>query len=358
MFNNMADINSNHSSDLVKSVTKTMIQSLSSSLSTKTWANYKTAVKHFKQFSDDMDMEIVFPLPALSVTMFCSWMFQEKGVTSKTINKYLSGLAMWQSSKIDTVHDIRAPLVKQCLKGLANLPTVGKQIKSVRVTMTWQLLQILADELNKSSFPDLRKTLIWAVSTIAFFGSFRISELLSATARKFDSDVTLCTCDVRLANENMEIPKTKPKLKLWIKNPKVGSSFFAPVYSISQKECCPVIALKEYTSLAKMKNLLKSDLPLFRKEDGNCYTPSLFNLDVRKLLCNTVDYDVSSISSHSFRAAIPSLLKANGVSDEDVKLWGRWSSKAFLLYCRLQETQRSDLAGKLQRCLDTQLRLN
>ena len=57
-----------------------------------------------------------------------------------------------------------------------------------------------------------------------------------------------------------------------------------------------------------------------------------------------------TISSHSFRSGVASMMGSQGFSDEEIKLVGRWSSRAFTAYTKLARTQRATMVKKLKYC--------
>jgi hypothetical protein len=64
---------------------------------------------------------------------------------------------------------------------------------------------------------------------------------------------------------------------------------------------CLVKALKDWKKDKVVQ--LSTQKPMFRLAEGQNYTGALFNKDLRSLLENEVDYEKSSITTHSFRQA-------------------------------------------------------
>ena len=95
----------------------------------------------------------------------------------------------------------------------------------------------------------------------------------------------------------------------------------------------PVAALNKW--LEKSNLQLKSDLPVYRWEDGSNVTARDFNNHLQSLLKDDLNYDDMKISSHSFRAGVASTMAKLGYGEEMIQLQGRWQSQAYLRYCRL-----------------------
>ena len=86
---------------------------------------------------------------------------------------------------------------------------------------------------------------------------------------------------------------------------------------------------------------LKPSFPTFLREISNHRTvkqktPSLVN--------DHLDYSKGVITCHSFRAGLVSILGAAGFKDSDLKTLGRWSSRAYEIYCKLPRTKRAEMS--------------
>ncbi len=60
-----------------------------------------------------------------------------------------------------------------------------------------------------------------------------------------------------------------------------------------------------------------------------------------------------SISCHSFRAGIPSILSMfpDMVTSDQIKGWGRWQSDCYQLYTRLSLMEKEPIFGKIKQAL-------
>jgi integrase len=91
-----------------------------------------------------------------------------------------------------------------------------------------------------------------------------------------------------------------------------------------------------------------SDKPLFSENIGKPLTGRELNKLLKGLLKDIVDYRRGSITAHSFRSGLASLMAEKGMSDEDIQIAGRWSSRAFERYIKLPRTARARTAMKLR----------
>ena len=82
------------------------------------------------------------------------------------------------------------------------------------------------------------------------------------------------------------------------------------------------------------------------EEDGRYLTKRKFNLLLHDLLDQYIKDDRDSLSGHSFRSGLATLMEAAGFSEESIKAWGRWSSEAFKRYCK-EKRPKSYIFSKL-----------
>jgi hypothetical protein len=64
------------------------------------------------------------------------------------------------------------------LKGAKNLSLYKNIFKPAKFVMSYQLLRILGHEIATSNWKQDSKTVFWSACCLAFFGSFRIAEIL------------------------------------------------------------------------------------------------------------------------------------------------------------------------------------
>ena len=216
--------------------------------------------------------------------------------------------------------------------------------KPKRLPVTASVMRLLKLELSKieENKQDIR--LYWTVSCIAFFGGFRIHELLCRKQDSFDPSFSLLGKDLKLVTSKVNNSEHKV-IQLKLKSPKEnkkGTSIIIDVYA-NLGDFCPVKALEKWMKTA----IIDMNLPLFRKTDGTPLTGRKFNIILKNCLSKHIPYEAGSISSHSFRAGIASLMGTLGYSENEIKSIGRWSSKCFQDYIKLPRTRRLEMAKQL-----------
>ena len=95
-----------------------------------------------------------------------------------------------------------------------------------------------------------------------------------------------------------------------------------------EEPVCPVPRLIEYLALRGC-----SSGPLFCWPDNTPVSREYFVRSLKEAL-QFCDLDHTRYKSHSFRIGAASWAAANGMSDAQIRLFGRWKSNAFLRYIR------------------------
>ena len=316
-------------------------------LAKKTWGSYKTAEKMWRLCEKRNGVKMELPWGRSQVFLFIDWLISDRGVSAATVNAYLSGIR-----KIHEIHDLpepnlRAGLVKQILQGKKNEEAIAKRRGSDkgRLPVTVAIMELLKETIRTAEKPPIEKLLLWAVSTVAFHGSFRIHEILCQSETEFDPDFTLMEADVAIKQYIDKDTQQKTMLVFAIKSPKENKTGKITLVDIHETggPTCPVRAFLKW----KNKRTNTGCKVLFRDNKGTPLTGRKFNVLLKQLLGKHIDYTKGKITSHSFRSGIPSILGELGHNDDDIKAVGRWSSRSFELYTKLPRTSRAAVAEKL-----------
>ena len=309
-----------------------------------TWSSYRTAEKMVMLCQKETGSKFDWPMTSEDTLLLVYYLVENRQLKVATVNSYLSGVRQLHVMKGLEPPKLRSELVKQALRGRANLETSerrnGKASSQDRLPMTIALMKLLKEKIHTSELGREDKLMLWTVSSLLFFGAFRISEIASKHESTFDPDHTLLTEDVKLTKMGgSEI------LTVRLKCPKEKRSGDPTVVDIFESGggLCPIKAFKKW----KVKAVLTEKLPLFRHSNGTPLTGRKFNEYLRQMLGKHASFAQGTISAHSFRAGVTTILGAKGFSEEEIKLVGRWSSRAFTIYMKGQRTQRAVIAKQL-----------
>lgn len=128
------------------------------------------------------------PMNTEKIIIFLSWLLEERRIKPNSAESYLAGLRQLHLIKGLAIPTIRTDMIKTILKGAKHRTWLEEKLNppSKRLPMSLSALNLLGLELNQTDMGKADKRLIWTVSLIAFFGSFRMGELLTESEEHFD----------------------------------------------------------------------------------------------------------------------------------------------------------------------------
>jgi hypothetical protein len=232
------------------------------------------------------------------------------------------------------------------LKGIKH-EALATASSPTRRVVTFSLLRIIGDRIAATNWDPLSKQVLWAAATVAFFGSTRLGEILASEDHAFSPSSDLTWADIK------QTPSGSFLIR--IKQPKSGETEgeYVDIFPFSGYNCCPVKALKKLMALQKLEGVFDANKPVFRFGSGAYLTTSSFNKTLSQLLGDVCLPGVDTISCHSFRAGIPSILSLfpELETSDMIKGWGRWQSDCYLRYTRLQLPQREKIFSSIAEAL-------
>lgn len=198
------------------------------------------------------------------------------------------------------------------------------------------LLAQIHSTLAASSHPE--KVLIWAIASSAFFGFFRLGELLVESADQYVPAVNLSWGDVAVDN------RSSPTMaKFHLKRSKCDQfgKGVDVVVGKTDSPICPVAALVAYISLRQDR-----PGPFFINRQKAPVVKSWFVQQIRAIIgllgLPHVDY-----AGHSFRIGAATSAALAGVEDSTIQALGRWQSAAFLQYIRMPRERLASISRRL-----------
>ena len=308
-----------------------------------TWSSYRTAEKMLLTCQKDMNTTFPLPISRDNVLVFIDWLIRIRGVRGATVTSYLSGIRQMHVARGMDPPNIRDGFINLVLKGKMNKDAAEKRAgtKRTRLPVTKNVMLLLKKLIRQWDKPVMERLLVWAVCTLAFAGSFRIGEILCGREGQFDPDFTLLTEDV---TEGLSDGGKMLSIKLKCpKETKTAAPTIVDVFE-SKGPLWPVKAWSRWRDRA----VIRERKPIFVFENGTPLTSRKLNSYLKALLEPYIDYNKGTVTSHSFRAGIPSMLAAAGHDTEEIKQVGRWSSNAVEKYMKLERTKRVSMAKKIR----------
>ncbi len=259
-----------------------------------------------------------FPLTEDLLCTYAAFLVDQQ-LSPQTIKSYLSALRNWQISLglPDPREQSSMPMLKRVQACICRLRLTRGSPTRIRLPVTPRLLrqikQALASSVNSA------KLVIWAVAATAFFGFFRLGELLCSTPQDFNKSMCLSWGDVainsHLAPTMVQIHLKKSKCDQFGAGAKV-------VIGATGDKLCPVMALLDY---------------LGQREDrkgafylGPNTKPVLkpwFVKQIRSIL-SSLGVAHHQYTGHSFMIGVATTAALAGVEDSTIQALRRWHSAA------------------------------
>ena len=228
------------------------------------------------------------------------------------------------------------PLLKRVQAGIARARMMRGTPGKLRLPITATVLAQIRGILFSSTVPE--RVTIWAIACVAFFGFFRLGELLPESASSFNLATDLTWGDVAVDNQ------ANPRMvRVHLKKSKcdqfgVGSN---NILGRTDNVLCPVAAILQFIATRG-----GHPGPFFIDSSQKVITKQWFVGHIRNTL-NTLGLPQHNYAGHSFRIGAATTAALAGVEDSTILTLGRWQSAAFLQYVRMPSEQLASLSRVL-----------
>lgn len=261
----------------------------------------------------------------------------DQGLAPQTCRSYLAAVRSMQISLglPDPRDHSSMPILKRVQAGIRRVRMQQGAQPRIRLPITLEVLAKMQQHLQASDHPHRR--VLWAISTTAFFGFFRLGELLPETT-SFNPATHLAWGDV--AMDSHQEPRM---VQIHLKKSKcdqfgTGSDV---VVGRTDTTVCPVAAILEYTSSRG-----SHPGPFFRLNSVAPITKPWFVAQLRAIL-GAVGLPQQQYAGHSFRIGAATTAALVGIEDSTIQALGRWHSAAYLQYIRTPKSQLASMSKKL-----------
>ena len=296
-------------------------------------------MKHFYSFC--ITYNVVSPF-AVTEQLLCSFaaFLADQGLAPQTGKSYLSAIRNLQISMgfPDPREQSSLPILKRVQAGISRARMLKGSPPRIRLPITANIMEQIYQTLTASAHPD--KVVLWAISASAFFGFFRLGELLPESPTSFNQATNLAWGDVAVYNHS-----TPRMVQFHVKVSKcdqfgAGSDV---VIGRTGNDLCPVTALLRYIEV-------RGNLPgpFFLDSSHHTIAKPYFIAQIREIL-TSIGLPQHHFAGHSFRIGAATTAEAAGVEDSMIQSLGRWNSAVFLQYIRTPKERLAAISEVLAR---------
>jgi hypothetical protein len=283
----------------------------------RTRKNHAGSAARFRSFCRECDVprELTFPV---AEPVLCAWLASMHGIKSgSTARNELAGLRAWHVRC-----NVPFPASERVTKILESIEhhRPARSRLPLRSPVTLDMIRVLVDKLSED--PTSFNLAVLACALAAFWGQFRLGELLPTSRATF-------TPDLYPTRSSWGSPSGSSIALPWTKTTKSRGSVVRLPSQASRT--CPVAAVTRY--LRKFPAPSSSALFSFSGPDGMVrpLTKKAFLDYINSVWAR---HRFPRITGHAFRIGGTTELLRQGVDPEIMKVSGRWSSDSFLRYWR------------------------
>ena len=305
-----------------------------------TWANKVSHLRAYEIFTTYFNVPD-FPIQSEVLLRFIAFLGKGSHAYKSVVN--LLGSIKWFASFIDPPSALLFDTINvtSSIKGLkAQLSRPVRQKLPFSVSHLVKFCESL--DLN-----NIKHLSCWCAILLAFFGCFRLSNLVPVSMCKFDPLKQLTRADVKFEKNDLVLIFYK-----WSKtNQNVNKVSWIPICSVSDQRFNISVHLKKLFSLVDVNG----HAPLFTFSNTRFHTrhslKNMLDQCVVEAGLSPVDY-----SWHSFRRGAAVFAFELGLADSAVQLLVDWSSSAFKHYLEFAFLKKVSVAETIADYFDAHVK--
>lgn len=313
------------------------------SLARNTWRAYSGAERAAMKCETETGVSMSPPWGESQAVTFATYCIK-RNLAASTIRQYLSGIKSCHARMGFKLEAYDSFILRAVMKGRSNTEGPRKQ----KIPMSPGLMMVLREKIKLSRMAPADKTMVWAVAVCLYAGSLRGGEMLGNVEGLYDPENIMMTEDVAIKKVRCGDGTWRKMVSAKIKNPKELKGLTTIEVEMFQNSSfmCPVQAVERAMKYAR------AGRPFATLSSGAVMTKGWLNRLLKRVFEGTVDYEMNTISSHSFRSGLATAMARHGYSDEEIQRQGRWASTAFLSYLKLGRSTRLQQQQRLAEAMD------
>ena len=281
---------------------------------------YSQGITAFNNFCRQVNQDSSLPVKPEIVPHFVAYL-SLTGKSHSTAKTYLAALAA--THKLNGLPDpTDSFLVKKLMQGFSR----STPSSDARLPITFARLKQLISCLETVCKNSYETKLFKAAFTMAFFGFFRVSELVGQTHSHQLSRPGIQSSDIHPSLRGFEVKLRGSKTD----QEKKGQSVFLDLV-VDSPDVCPVRAIMDF------KQIRQNSKDVFLVHMNSAPLSRYQFQAVLKKAAAFLNWPSKGYSSHSFRIGAATTAAGNGTSLESIMQRGRWRSGAVKSYIRLDK---------------------
>lgn len=313
-------------------------------LAASTRKTYEAGRKKFNQFCAELNISNPLPVNQQTLCYYVAYL-AKCNLSPATIKVYLSALRHYHiASDVPEPDRAKMQKLKIVSNGVTRVSALKTKETRTRLPITPDILRQIY-RLWQPNRHEYETILMWAASTLCFFGFFRMGELTIPNDKAYDGSIHLSPGDI--ATDSHTNPTM---LQVHLKTSKTDRDRKGATVIVgrTKDQLCPVSAVLAYLAIRGT-----TPGPLFQLENGIPLTKTRFILKFREALTQ-IGIDASKYAGHSFRIGAATTAAQHGIEDSVIQKMGRWRSTAYLSYIQPPRDFLTKVSGILSSTNSTQ----
>lgn len=286
---------------------------------------YVRFLRLYGVLEDQQSPQNMPPVTEHLILRFCTYCCECLQLSHSTIKLYLCGIRFFYIRNCG-FHPFEKPNGHISTAVYTLLTAIKKKqasnVKRTRLPITANILCRMCSLLDNGVFSCFIDSMLKSACLVAFFGFLRCGEF--TTLGLFDPSVSLCTQDILVLPDHLEVTLKKSKTDPFRQG--VTIHIYANSTTI-----CPLAATVKYLSL-RQSFLGTNGCPAFYVTDQGLPLSRSFFISHVKGLLSKLGLNSDLYNGHSFRSGAATSSHLARLEDHLIQTLGRWTSDCYTRY--------------------------
>jgi hypothetical protein len=183
------------------------------------------------------NLQLIWPLEIEVIRGYVNWALSIRRLSPETVKVYLSDFKMAHKIRNLEAKFENDYFINAMIKGARNMLLYSTIAKRSRFVMSFPLLKLLGHEIATSNCSQDSKSVFWTACCVAFFGSFRLGEILPRSNEQ--EPETLTWNQIKFTKNSSVVINTRfPKVI------RGNSGDFVDLFEIKKQQFLPFLSVE------------------------------------------------------------------------------------------------------------------